>query len=432
MARPRKKKPAQRKTAASTLEKLRRLGEEALALRREADEAEAELAQFREQRQPAFERWLEAEFAAEDQQIAALANEIIEEELVYLRLSRLRSCGRDTTDQLADEIRESVRAELANLKAGLLEDEDEDDFDDFDEDDFDEDAPSAGATDSDCPTGEAVSSALAATNGRTGGEAAEEDAFFNELFESMPRELFERLFEDQFEAFFYDTRGLDPNEADPAEVSRARSEFRSAFAKLFGGDEEAGYEHLMRSAADLSPHRLGELKSLYRSLVRSLHPDRAETFGPEEKRLWEEVQAAHRSLDLEGLRELEVTLHLVRGEPVPPSKAPVLRAMYSRLRERLAMLREDLEEARETPAWRFDEQGDLKALAAEVASYYKELAARNAAELKSLKEVINALIEPFRPLRRPKRKARSGAAKKPAARREPPDPDAPVQLEFPF
>jgi len=448
--RPKKKKPASRRIAPSTSAKLRRLSERTLELRREVEGVREELQVFQDRDEPAFQRWVDENFPEERALFKSLSRELMEEEALYQSLERLSWMGKKADAKFAEQLRRDIRESLDADPEWAEPDLDED-FEIPDEFAADE-AGEAPSDDDDAAVPDPCAGrALSATRGSASqlGDP-DEDGLYEELLEAIPPELFDFL----FESFFREAHGIAPDEADPEILRRARAEFRAGFVRLCTGDDERGFEHLMRSAADTSPAGLAEIKTLYRRLTRALHPDRAETFGEDEKRLWNEIQAAYRYFDLEGLRSAEVTLLLLRDEEIPPAKAPVLRRMLSALEEERDALQEEIDVAREHPAWRFTRKRGLATLAKRVALDLKRAISDYRQSLLELRAAAARFIRP-RPARRRQRQggnleakakrataknatARKAPARKAAAKPSSPPPKAepnstgPVQLEFPF
>ncbi len=78
---------------------------------------------------------------------------------------------------------------------------------------------------------------------------------------------------------------------------------------------EARLKHL------LSPVAARELKKLYYALVKRLHPDMNPNLTDDQRRLWQRVQSAYQSGDLEELRALAL-LGETPGPVAPPPKSP--------------------------------------------------------------------------------------------------------------
>jgi hypothetical protein len=85
-----------------------------------------------------------------------------------------------------------------------------------------------------------------------------------------------------------DIADAEPLTRENTEEAREPSEFAEYFKSLFGDDEEAP------GASDL--------KTLYRKIVRLLHPDRGTEMNAQEKEFWSQTQNAYRLKEIDTLR----------------------------------------------------------------------------------------------------------------------------------
>ena len=78
-----------------------------------------------------------------------------------------------------------------------------------------------------------------------------------------------------------------------------------------------------------------ELKTLYRALVKKLHPDVNPQATDGHRNLWQQVQAAYDRSDLEELRALALLGDRLAGVEVPPDNLTLLQKEHERLRDSL-------------------------------------------------------------------------------------------------
>jgi hypothetical protein len=97
------------------------------------------------------------------------------------------------------------------------------------------------------------------------------------------------------------------------------------------------------------------LKTLYRNLVRLLHPDTNPDASPEAKARWQEVQDAYAAQDLSRLERLYRAIAKTAEAVLDLATAPIgdIIALRQAAEARFSALRAKLREARGHPAWSF-------------------------------------------------------------------------------
>ncbi len=170
-------------------------------------------------------------------------------------------------------------------------------------------------------------------------------------------------------------------------------------------------------------HRLGpepvatpednRLKSLYRQLVRQLHPDANPDQGSRERELWHEVQAAYLDRDLERLEAVAGRVEIGvqgRSHSLPLSRlARLTRELSSALRS----LKMQIRRARGHVAWKFSSRAsEHPELERERRRSLKKLKSRAVAELARLSETLDSLAA---------RAAKTRPRRKSSGRRRPMD-----------
>jgi hypothetical protein len=143
-------------------------------------------------------------------------------------------------------------------------------------------------------------------------------------------------------------------------------EIEAAFDDLFGpSGEDDDFEPPPPKNKKPPAHKLdkdskGELKRLYRELVRRCHPDRTGRHDPAALALWHEVQDAYLAQDLGRLAMLHESS--ANGETVVSTTTPVgrmldmVKSMLKSLREAQALVAK----AKRHPAWNFLQWEDLR------------------------------------------------------------------------
>lgn len=175
-----------------------------------------------------------------------------------------------------------------------------------------------------------------------------------------------------------------------------------------GGHREDPLPERARPAQAPAPDPTADrLKTLYRQMVRKLHPDTNPNQGWRERELWHDVQAAYQAGDLDRLEAVagrcEIGLHGVSGD-VPVRF--LLRLIHD-LRTALRGLRKQAREVRGHSAWNFSQrQIHLPALEKTRRRILEKSRAVAAAELARLTRALDQLAEASArsPARRPARK----------------------------
>jgi hypothetical protein len=103
---------------------------------------------------------------------------------------------------------------------------------------------------------------------------------------------------------------------------------------------------------------MSRIKERYRLLVKRLHPDINPDLTLEKKRLWNQVQAAHREQNLEQLDVLLALSDALSGALSEVTSLFQLRGATQEILRLLNPLQRKLDEAKQARAWRFSELRD--------------------------------------------------------------------------
>jgi hypothetical protein len=103
--------------------------------------------------------------------------------------------------------------------------------------------------------------------------------------------------------------------ASEAEANAYSAEMEDAFEKIFSNDESAGADDNETSSGSekkpqerLRDKKQDDIRDLYRSIVRELHPDTGHQMTDVEKEWWNQAQVAYRNSDLETLKLLALRI----------------------------------------------------------------------------------------------------------------------------
>jgi hypothetical protein len=98
------------------------------------------------------------------------------------------------------------------------------------------------------------------------------------------------------------------------------------------------------------------IKTLYRRIARSLHPDCSDRFSLREQRLWHQAQEAYKEGDIIALETVLSHIEAAAAGPLFASSVSDLMENTREMRTRINYLEEDLQQVRQHPAWRFTQK----------------------------------------------------------------------------
>lgn len=166
-----------------------------------------------------------------------------------------------------------------------------------------------------------------------------------------------RRFEDLFSRRAAGTEG---GFSSRTRATRGRDESRRERVNR-GSGRESNPESV---AEPLTQQELANLKikETYRMLARKLHPDANPDLTSEEKRLWNQVQAAYEERDLQQLELLLALASVFSGKIARDTSLHQMRRATDEVKRLVAPLQRKLEAARKSRAWKFsdlEDRGDL-------------------------------------------------------------------------
>ena len=289
---------------------------------------------FEEEEKPAYDRWFHSEFGAELTELREMEKELADHEFVH---RQLQVCERWYPDKLPEVCKELIDC----LEKGTLhsyvppqmeEDEEDEEFDD--EDDFDDD-----------------------------------DDFDDEELDDI-EEAFRKAFDEMF--------GEDSEHFDE-----------------FGEDGHADRrDRRPNPSASLSPEE-ANIKSLYRTLAKRLHPDHSDLESPLRERRWHELQNAYDERDLESLQRIEAVCDMEVGGLSMKLGLDRLRDLIAYHRSHVEPIRQALRKIKRDPAFDF-KNSKSNAIRAEARGKLAENHWELTCQLQTLRSWINETVHYIR------------------------------------
>ncbi len=196
--------------------------------------------------------------------------------------------------------------------------------------------------------------------GGEGGEA--EDFSGSRKDDSAPRGMFGDgdLPED------FDVKEFDSMSKRKQQEFRDKYEVMGAMYEMMTGDRAPNLDEVLDrerarvdggsrpvAAAGSAEPMDQRLKTLYRRLVRRLHPDGNSELTRREKELWHEVQAAYQDRDLERLEAVAGRVEMGAGGDAGALPIGTLRRMTAELGRTLSEMRKATNRAKRQAAWGF-------------------------------------------------------------------------------
>jgi hypothetical protein len=176
-----------------------------------------------------------------------------------------------------------------------------------------------------------------------------------------------------------------------------------------------GFENKQaKSSENKMGPKQSRIKTLYRRIARSLHPDCSDQFSLREQKLWHRAQDAYKAGDVAALETVLSHIEASAAGPLFALSVSDLMENTREMRTRVDYLEEDLQQARQHPAWRFTQKnqnqlGSLhkrtkKEITLSLQQVHSDLAAAEA-ELQQLEFAYTRMT-----FRKRARKARKAAA----------------------
>lgn len=173
-----------------------------------------------------------------------------------------------------------------------------------------------------------------------------------------------------------------------------------------------------RSEPKISPAQEEKLKGLYRKLIRKLHPDLQASAPPEEqtewiKRIWNQVQKAYCSKDVDSLERL-FSLTLLRLNALEQLTLDEIQEAKRWLQKDLSTLEEEAKHLKKSMAWGFSAKKDYSALNRKIKREFERTVAAVRAQIEEMRHehrVLEVLATSDSP--GPRRRKRKNSRQRP-------------------
>jgi hypothetical protein len=159
-----------------------------------------------------------------------------------------------------------------------------------------------------------------------------------------------------------DSENFDFNEDSERDIRNMYEAAKSVYEKETGfkPPDFESFKKMMgigdannQNREDSDGSKSSRIKTLYRRIARSLHPDFSDSFSIREQQLWHRAQAAYRAGDLIGLETVFSHIEAATSGPLFAASVSELIERTREMRQRITYLEEDLFQARQHPGWRF-------------------------------------------------------------------------------
>lgn len=140
---------------------------------------------------------------------------------------------------------------------------------------------------------------------------------------------------------------------DPRIYEQIFENFRQSAKKEFGDESEDG---LSNSLGKEKLSNKDQIKTIYRSLARSLHPDMNPNLTLRKQELWIEVQKAYQERDLESLEIYALHADLLDDKDSQFSSLSLLQELRLKMKNKIRQIQSQIRAAKKQAYWNFSER----------------------------------------------------------------------------
>lgn len=168
-----------------------------------------------------------------------------------------------------------------------------------------------------------------------------------------------------------------------AEGMQAEAAFYEFYERIRHGEDPDEVSHHYRSET-------AQLKALYRSLAKTLHPDNRDEGGASENELWYRVQDAFARHDVAELQMLEAYYHVRNARRLDHLPVSQILAVHADYKEELGVLRRRHREVQKDTAWGFAALDDGER--EELRRSHEQMLADELARMRSRKATLESFM----------------------------------------
>jgi hypothetical protein len=178
---------------------------------------------------------------------------------------------------------------------------------------------------------------------------------------------------------------FEPNGGPNPDWDELKDVFDEFFEDVFGfrpGD----YAPHHSEAAPEKPEPTHRIKTLYRSIVRRLHPDVQSEMSPEKLEWWHQAQTAYEERDVEQLEMILTLCEIETPGAVALTSVSLLQRITQQLRSTLRSIKREIKRLKDSPAWNFSELANPERLR-------REIKREHETDLEAMRELLQAIDE---------------------------------------
>ncbi|MBP6964640.1 MAG: hypothetical protein KBC96_09565 [Armatimonadetes bacterium] len=184
------------------------------------------------------------------------------------------------------------------------------------------------------------------------------------------------------------------NRGEPVDIGAIENqldlEFQEWMLRLQSSYADLRYAELRLSHL-MTEEESEEFRSLFRRLVKKLHPDVNPDQSEAAKNLWLQVQAAYENGDLEQLRALALLAEDIPEDYTLPDSLNLMRDKLSSLMDKILMMRERLEKLRGHPLLQMEDKLNDRDWVSSQQEVIREQISHEQEQLSALEEMLKRL-----------------------------------------
>ncbi len=178
---------------------------------------------------------------------------------------------------------------------------------------------------------------------------------------------------------------FEPDDGSNADWDDMKDVFDEFFEDVFGFRPEDHARH-HSDAPPEKPQPTHRIKTIYRSIVRHLHPDVQSEISPEKLEWWHQAQTAYEERDVEQLEMILTLCEIETPEAMAQTSVSLLQRITHQFRSTLRAIKREIKRLKSSPAWNFSEIANPERLR-------REIKREHEADLETMRELLRAIDE---------------------------------------